>query len=111
MTVSISNLNFTWANSSNVFTAIGANVNASSYASGSRVLKLRVNGNTIFEVSNTAYKSFVYTVSGLPTAASVEMGARAFVSDANQNSFLANVYSGGSNAVPVFSDGTQWKIG
>lgn len=111
MTVSISNLNFTWANSSNVFTAIGANVNASSYASGSSVLKLRVNGNSIFEVSNTVYKSFVYTVSNLPSATSVGIGARAFVSDANQDSFLADVYSGGSNAVPIFSNGTRWKIG
>ena len=111
MTVSISNLNFTWANSSNVFTAIGANVNASSYTSGSRVLKLTVNSNTIFEVSDTTYNSFVYTVSGLPSAVSVGRGARAFVSDANQNSFNANVFSGGSNSVPVFSDGSFWKIG
>lgn len=109
MTVSISNLNFTWANSSNVFTAIGANVNAASYASGSRVLRLRVNGNTIFEVSNTTYKSFVYNVSNLPS--NVELGERAFVSDANQNVFFANVFPGGSNSVPVFFDGTGWKIG
>lgn len=62
MTVSISNLNFTWANSSNVFTAIGANVNASSYASDSRVLNLRVNGNTVFSVDATGviYANSVY---------------------------------------------------
>lgn len=50
MTVSISNLNFTWANSSNVFTAIGANVNASSYAANSRILRLGVNNSEVFSV-------------------------------------------------------------
>lgn len=50
MTVSISNLNFTWANSSNIFTAIGANVNAASYDANSRILRFRVNSTTVFDV-------------------------------------------------------------
>lgn len=50
MTVSISNLNFSWANSSNIFTAIGANVNAASYDANSRILRFRVNSNTVFDV-------------------------------------------------------------
>lgn len=50
MTVSISNLNFTWANSSNIFTAIGANVNASAYEANSKVIKIAVNGNNVFDI-------------------------------------------------------------
>lgn len=41
-------------------------------------------------------------------------GARAFASDANlaaSGNFGANVSNGGSNTVPVWSDGTNWYIG
>jgi hypothetical protein len=51
------------------------------------------------------------TVGLLPTAATVGAGARAFVTDANSTSFMSTVVGGGSNKVPVVSDGTNWKIG
>jgi hypothetical protein len=51
------------------------------------------------------------TVANLPTAASAGAGARAFVTDANSTSFNASLVGGGSNAVPVFSDGSAWKVG
>lgn len=51
------------------------------------------------------------TVANLPTAASAGSGARAFVTDANSTSFNASLVGGGSNAVPVFSDGSAWKVG
>ncbi len=51
------------------------------------------------------------TVANLPTAATAGAGARAFVTDANSTSFNASLVGGGSNAVPVFSDGSAWKVG
>jgi hypothetical protein len=51
------------------------------------------------------------TVAGLPSAATAGAGARAFVSDATATTFASTVSGSGSNKVPVYSDGTNWKIG
>jgi len=51
------------------------------------------------------------TVSGLPSASTVGAGARSFVTDANATTFASVVAGGGSNGVPVYSDGTNWRIG
>jgi hypothetical protein len=51
------------------------------------------------------------TVATLPSAATAGTGARAFVTDANANTYNTVVAGGGSNSVPVFSTGTQWRIG
>ena len=53
----------------------------------------------------------VYTVATLPSAATAGVGARAFVSDATATTFASTVAGTGSNKVPVYSDGTNWKIG
>lgn len=53
----------------------------------------------------------VYTVATLPSAATSGAGARSFVSDALTTVFAATVVGGGANKVPVYSDGTNWKIG
>jgi hypothetical protein len=53
----------------------------------------------------------MYTVATLPAAATAGTGARAFVSDSNGTTFYNNVAAGGSNTVPVFSDGVSWRIG
>jgi hypothetical protein len=55
--------------------------------------------------------SVVYTVATLPSAVSSGAGTRAFVSDANSTTFASTVVGGGSNIVPVYSNGTVWKIG
>jgi hypothetical protein len=55
--------------------------------------------------------NLVYTVSTLPTAASAGTGARAFVTDSSVTTFGSTVASGGSSKVPVYSDGTNWKVG
>ena len=47
----------------------------------------------------------------LPSAVTAGAGARAFVTDSNTATFNATVAAGGANAVPVFSDGTDWKVG
>jgi hypothetical protein len=52
-----------------------------------------------------------YTVATLPSAATSGKGARSFVTDALAPTFGATVVTGGSVAVPVYSDGTNWKVG
>lgn len=56
-------------------------------------------------------KTTVFTVATLPAAATAGNGARAFVSDANATVFASIVAGGGANNVPVYSDGTNWRIG
>jgi hypothetical protein len=51
------------------------------------------------------------TVATLPAAATAGAGARAFVTDANATTFASVVAGGGANGVPVYSDGTNWRIG
>jgi len=52
-----------------------------------------------------------YTVATLPSAATSGTGARSFVTDASAPTFGATVAGGGAVAVPVYSDGTNWKVG
>jgi hypothetical protein len=52
-----------------------------------------------------------YTVATLPTATSSGVGARSFVTDASAPTFGATVVGGGAVATPVYSDGTNWKVG
>jgi hypothetical protein len=52
-----------------------------------------------------------YTVATLPSASTMGAGARAFVTNANSTTFASIVAGGGSNGVPVYSDGTNWRIG
>lgn len=51
------------------------------------------------------------TFANLPAAATAGVGARAFVTDSNTATFNATIAGGGANAVPCFSDGTDWKVG
>lgn len=64
------------------------------------------------EVTSTGViKTGNYTVATLPSAATVGAGARAFATDATATTFGAVVAGTGSNSVPVYSDGTDWRIG
>jgi hypothetical protein len=58
-------------------------------------------------------KGTTYTVATLPSASGTTAGAgaRAFVTDANATTFASIVAGGGANGVPVYSDGTNWRIG
>ena len=51
------------------------------------------------------------TVASLPTPSSTNLGAQSFVTDANATTFASIVAGGGANKVPVYSDGTNWRIG
>lgn len=89
--------------------------------------RLRINstGNISIGNTNNTYKldvtggvrgsssviTGVFTVATLPTGALAVKGARAFVSDANATTFNSVVVGGGANNVPVFHDGTTWRIG
>jgi hypothetical protein len=52
-----------------------------------------------------------YTVATLPSAVTSGKGARSFVTDALAPVFGATVATGGAVAVPVYSDGMNWKVG
>ena len=52
-----------------------------------------------------------YTVATLPSAVTSGKGARSFVTDALVPTFGSTVAAGGAVAVPVYSDGTNWKVG
>ena len=67
------------------------------------------NLNSLVTVFNTSTK--VYTVANLPSAITSTAGARTFVSDSSVTTFNTTVAGGGTNTVPVFSDGTNWKVG
>jgi hypothetical protein len=56
-------------------------------------------------------KTTATTYSGLPLAGAAGAGSRAFITDANTTTFLATVIGGGSNAVPVVSNGSDWIVG
>ena len=53
----------------------------------------------------------VYTVATLPSASTSGAGTRAFVSDALLPVFGSIVVAGGAVKVPVYSDGTNWRVG
>jgi hypothetical protein len=52
-----------------------------------------------------------YTVATLPSASTSGKGARSFVTDASAPTFGSTVSGGGAVATPVYSDGTNWKVG
>lgn len=60
-------------------------------------------------VCNTVQTTPV-TFAQLPSAVSLA-GARAFITDGSTATFAATVAGGGANKVPVYSDGTNWKVG
>lgn len=58
-----------------------------------------------------SFKMVAVTVANLPSASSEGAGSRHFVTDANATTFASIVAGGGSNNIPVYSDGTNWRIG
>lgn len=60
-----------------------------------------------FETTSTT----VYKVATLPKASTAGAGTTTFVSDATVTTFATIVVGGGTNTVPVYSDGTNWRVG
>jgi hypothetical protein len=61
--------------------------------------------------NNNIQLPYIYTVGKLPSAVSTGAGVRSFVSDATTTTFASIAAGGGSNKIPVYSDGTNWRIG
>lgn len=63
----------------------------------------------------SAVKTTSTVIGSLPAAATIGAGARAFVTDcdlvAAGNFGAVAAHTSGANATPVFSDGTNWRIG
>ena len=77
----------------------------------SSITSLRVPGLTL-AVGPKYINNGTLTVATLPAAATAGAGARAVVTDANATTFHSIVAAGApNNTVPVFSDGTNWRIG
>lgn len=68
-------------------------------------------GNLIGQVAGTYVLTAPVAVGSLPAAAAGLKGARSFVTDANATTFASIVAAGGANNVPVYCDGTNWRIG
>jgi hypothetical protein len=117
MTTSISNMTQVWMDA-NTHNGIAMSVSSLGYGpnAASKLIQLSLNGVQKFGVSaNGIIYTTTFSVSTLPSASSVGAGARAFVTDAS-NSDIANNYSavvsgGGGSFVPVYSDGSNWRIG
>jgi hypothetical protein len=86
-----------------------------SYARSTNLMDFLVGGTSIFQIGATSANALApitlktYTVATLPT--SPVKGWTAMVTDANATTFASTVVGGGSNNVPVYYDGTNWKIG
>ena len=86
-------------------------VNAGGAATSNKVGIGTASPSTALHVEGTITHK-VYTVSALPSASPA--GQRSFVSDASSVldvNLGATVSAGGSNLVPVFSDGSNWIVG
>lgn len=79
------------------------------YLDGGRGYGTGSHGDVIVGATRGVLRLPVKTVATLPAA--TVAGRRCFVSDANATTFHSIVAGGGANFVPVFSDGTDWRIG
>ena len=82
-------------------------------ATGVAITGGAINGATIGATTPaagtfTTVKTATATVASLPAGS---MGMRHFVTDANATTFNSIVAGGGTNKLPVFHDGTDWRIG
>jgi len=81
----------------------GVNINGGISATGN------VTGGNI--LTDNIIKTTAKTFATLPAAVNIGAGARSFITDANTATFGSQVTSGGANAVPVWTDGTNWYVG
>jgi hypothetical protein len=90
--------------------AAGANVSISSDSGNVTLTALGGNVNVPSSLVLTDSVTFpVSTITNLPSPP--VQGMRAIVTNANATTFHSVVAAGGANVVPVFYDGTNWRIG
>ena len=56
-------------------------------------------------------KNVVYTFATLPDSTQAQAGDRAYITDSSVTTFYSNAAGGGASGVPVFYNGTNWKVG
>lgn len=91
------------------------------YTSGTNYERLGINwGSNLCTITTEAQTGTVrplnvkfppQTVASLPSASTAGAGSRMMVSDASAPTFGATAAGGGSTVSPVYSDGSNWKIG
>jgi hypothetical protein len=116
-----------WNDAADAFTLIKADVTDTASAAGSNLLDLQVGGVSKLSVSKGGdvsvsgsiaatgtIKATPTTVGALPAASTAGAGARTFVTN-SANSLSSHhgqtVTGGGTDFVPVYSDGTTWRVG
>jgi len=109
-TTTVSSLTNSSGNAVVITTSAG---NVSFTANGNLVTTMSAN---LVSVTGNIYTSGiiqgnVYTVATLPLANVAGSGSRTFVNNSNTIVFYNIANAGGSNTVPVFSDGNNWRIG
>jgi hypothetical protein len=72
---------------------------------------LRLYFNQLDKIIGQLNASAPVLVADLPSASVVGAGSRLFVTDSSVSTFGSTVAGGGSTKVPVYSDGTNWKVG
>jgi hypothetical protein len=72
---------------------------------------LRLYFTQIDNIVNQLKANTPVTVANLPSAVTAGVGSRSFVTDSSVSTFGSTVAGGGSTKVPVYSDGTNWKVG
>jgi hypothetical protein len=77
---------------------------------GSNTTVIGASATTLTKVFGVI-QSTTYTVGTLPSASTVGVGARAFVTDALLPVFGSAVVTGGAVPVPVYSTGSAWNVG
>jgi len=72
---------------------------------------LRLYFNQLDNILKQLQTSVPVAIADLPSAETAGVGSRAFVTDSSVSTFGTTVAGGGSTKVPVYSDGTNWKVG
>lgn len=108
---------FTRAAQANIALSV-ANAAQPNITSVGTLTTLTVSGNIVSGNISTPATGSVKTTAtiyaNLVSASTAGAGSRSFITDANlvaSSNFGALVSGGGSNSVPVYSDGTNWRIG
>jgi hypothetical protein len=72
---------------------------------------LRLYFNQLDKLLGQLNANIPVVVADLPSASVAGVGSRAFVTNSSVSTFGSTVAGGGSTKVPVYSDGTNWKVG
>ena len=78
---------------------------------GTTLRRATFNSSGVFNAPLLNTTTYSAAGTAIPSAATSGAGARAFVTDANASTFGTLYVTGGSNSVPVYSNGTSWYIG